>query len=108
MTSAARQVAQLNDAVGRFERLGDARGIAVALRSIGEIRLRQGDHSRGMRCLEQCLPPFRSVRARVGEALTMDSLGRLYLGAGREADTLPLLEDSAPFLDRPGEHEGLM
>ncbi|MFG2948309.1 tetratricopeptide repeat protein [Streptomyces adustus] len=108
IASPDRQVAQLNEAVGRFEQLGDARGIAVALRSIGEIHLRQGDDSQAMHCLEQCLPLFRSVRARVGEALTMDTLGRLYLGAGRQADALSLLEDSAPFLDRLGEHEGLM
>src|SRR5262249_36294043 len=101
-------LALLGETVRRFETLGDARGIAISLRSLARIHMRRGDNSGARRYLEQCLPMLRSVRDRTGEALTMDELGRLYLAEGREAEALHLIEASAPFLDRLGDHEGLV
>ncbi|HEY6796015.1 MAG TPA: tetratricopeptide repeat protein [Kineosporiaceae bacterium] len=99
---------QLDRTLRRFERMGDTRGIAVALRSLGLSHLRQGESGRAASYFEQCLPLFRAVGDRVGEALAMGSLGRLYVGSGREAEGIALIEASSPFIDRLGHHEGLL
>jgi tetratricopeptide (TPR) repeat protein len=99
---------ELTQTMRLFEDLGDSRGIAVTLRSLGLNWLRIGDQAQAQRCFEQCLVLFRATSDRAGEALTMDSLGRLYLESGRPEEGLRLLEASAPFISRLGHHEGMI
>jgi tetratricopeptide (TPR) repeat protein len=92
----------------RFEEYGHTRGMAVALRSIGELHIREGDIGLAQHHLEQSLPLFRAVSDRSGEALAMSRLGQLYRMQGRDARAQDYLDASSQFIDQLGPHDGML
>src|SRR6202034_2680747 len=69
-----------------YQRLGDKRGQAVTLDSLGYVQNQLGDHARSQPCYQQALSLFAELGDRYYQADTLSRLGDCHRAAGHRDD----------------------
>jgi DNA-binding winged helix-turn-helix (wHTH) protein/tetratricopeptide (TPR) repeat protein len=65
----------LQQAVKKFEQVGNRDGVATALSNFADARLSQGDLMEAKKLLEESIPEYQAVDDKEGVVLNLDSLG---------------------------------
>jgi non-specific serine/threonine protein kinase len=96
----------LEESLSIWRELGDARGTAGALGSIGWVALQQDEHQFGRACSQEAFDLSRRIADRRGEAVALNNLGwaAIYQGDFRTAG--PLLEQSGLLREKLGDRRG--
>ena len=68
----------LQQAVKKFEQVGNRDGVATALSNFADARLSQGDLMEAKKLLEQSIPEYQAVDDKEGVVLNLDSLGDIW------------------------------
>ena len=77
---------------------GDRRGEAVALNSLGTVRLLLGEFETSRKAFEEAGAIYRELDNPRGQALTLFNLGRLHQSRNDPRQALADHQDAAPFL----------
>ncbi|HVR83151.1 MAG TPA: AAA family ATPase, partial [Planctomycetota bacterium] len=98
----------LEESLSIWRELGDARGTAGALASIGWVALQQSENPFGRACSQEALDLSRQIADRRGEAVALNNLGwaAIYQGDFRAAG--PLLEQSGLMREQLGDRRGTL
>jgi hypothetical protein len=100
-----------NGSLALYRELGNKRGVATALTTLGDSSVAIGDYSRATGLLEESLKLKREMGDKIGIAFSLLSLGRaaLYRDKYDQADTLchESLKIRLELSDRRGVAEGL-
>src|SRR5579862_2533417 len=96
----------LDESLSIWRELGDARGTAGALASIGWVALQQDENHFGRACSQEAFDLSRRTADRRGEAVALNNLGwaAIYQGDFRTAG--PLLEQSGLLREELGDRRG--
>jgi tetratricopeptide (TPR) repeat protein len=89
-----RAAALYEEALGLSRALGDTRGSAVWLDSLGMVVSQQGEHERAAALYEEALGLFRALGDRRGSANALGNLGRVVLSQGDYGRAAALLEEA--------------
>ena len=73
--------AECTTATDLFRGVGDSRGQADVLLTVGNLQLNQGNRDQARRTFEQALKRYEIVKSSLGRANALGNLGNLHLGA---------------------------
>lgn len=110
----------LNGAVGELDKaetqfrqaldirrgLGERRGTAAALNSLGEVQAKRGDARRALPAFEEALGIQREIGDRYGEGITLNNLGVTFAALGETARARELLQQALALRRTLGERDG--
>jgi predicted ATPase/DNA-binding CsgD family transcriptional regulator len=102
-----RAVTLLANSLALWRELGDARGTADALFSLGFGELNQGDRERAVRLLEEAATRFEALGDLNRVAHSRLELGNAAVEGGDRAKGEALLEDALSLFRRVGNHYGV-
>ena len=68
----------LQQAVKKFEQVGNRDGVATALSNFADARLSQGDLMEAKKLLQESIPEYQAVDDKEGVVLNLDSLGDIW------------------------------
>lgn len=74
----AKSAAMFQQAVKKFQQVGNRDGIATALSNFADTRLSQGDLIEARELLEESIPEYQAVDDKEGVVLNLDSLGDIW------------------------------
>ena len=75
-------------ALDLFRGVGDSRGQADVLLTMGNLQLNQGDRDKARRTFGHALKRYELVKSSLGRANALGNLGNLFLGAGEFDEAL--------------------
>ena len=94
----------IEEAVDLARKLGNARSVGSALKSLGGLALMRGDHERARRLFDESLAIFRSLDDAWGISNSLANLAFIALEAG-DAETARVLLSEALAIERDiGDH----
>ncbi|MCT7958531.1 CHAT domain-containing protein, partial [Laspinema palackyanum] len=95
-----------NQSLPVFRQVGDIRGEATTLTSIGLVYSDLGDQQIALDYYNQSLPVFRQVGDIRGEAATLTSIGLVYSDLGDKQTALDYYNQSLPVFRQVGDIRG--
>ena len=98
--------ASLPGVAKRFRDIGDLRGEANCIRSLGDIALDRSDHDGARQRYEAALPLFRKVGDVLGEANCIKSLGDIALARSDHEGARQRYEAALPLYRKVGDLQG--
>ena len=98
--------ASLPGVAKRFRDIGDLRGEANCIKSLGDIALARSDHDGARQRYEAALPLYRKVGDVLGEANCIKSLGDIALAPLRSRRRAPALRGGAAALPQGRRRAG--
>lgn len=110
----------LNGAVGELDKaetqfrqaldirrgLGERRGTAAALNSLGEVQAKRGEARRALPAFEEALGIQREIGDRYGEGITLNNLGVAFAALGETARARELLQQALALRRTLGDRDG--
>src|ERR1700735_1979753 len=94
----------LQQAVKKFEQVGNRDGVATALSNFADARLSQGDLMEAKKLLQESIPEYQAVDDKEGVVLNLDSLGDIWRQNG-ELDKAEAAYQQAEVIARKIEDE---
>jgi serine/threonine-protein kinase PknK len=98
----------LEESLAIWRKLGDAKGTAGVLASIGWVALQQDESRFGRACSEEALEVSRQLGDTRGEAVALNNLGWASIYEGDFRTACPLLERSASLREKTGDRRGML
>lgn len=86
--------------------LGERRGTAAALNSLGEVQAKRGEARRALPAFEEALGIQREIGDRYGEGLTLNNLGVTFAALGETARAHELLQEALALRRALGDRDG--
>jgi tetratricopeptide (TPR) repeat protein len=96
---------QYQEALLRFEKIGDRGGIGISQVSIGDASLKSGEYLRAQEAYEKGLSIFVASGEAYRQAVVLSSLGVTYLRLGDRRGAMSFLKQSCEIYDRLGEKD---
>jgi non-specific serine/threonine protein kinase len=90
-----------------YRELGDKRGIAASLHSLGTLVRNQGDYTQALSLCEESLAIFRELGDKQGIAASLNSLGIVAVDQGDYAQARSLYEESLAIRRELGDKSGI-
>jgi predicted ATPase len=103
----AQAIPLLQEGLALYRSLADARGMADALDSLGDVAWLQGEFQQAKIYYEESLALCRTVNNPWAIGLSLYSLGRLHLDYGYLEPAAALLEESLAVLRQVGDRRGI-
>jgi tetratricopeptide (TPR) repeat protein len=94
------------EALPLYRQVGDVRGEANCIRSLGEIAVVRSDHVAARQAFEEALPLYRQVGDVLGEANCIFGLGEIALRRADHAGARQAFEEALPLYRRFGDALG--
>jgi CHAT domain-containing protein/Tfp pilus assembly protein PilF len=95
-----------NQALLKFQNLGERNGEALVLNDTGPAYAALGQKQKALDAYNQAIALWRELGNRQGEALTVNNIGRLYNDLGEHQTALDYYNQALPIWHAVGNHSG--
>jgi CHAT domain-containing protein/Tfp pilus assembly protein PilF len=95
-----------NQALLKFQNLGERNGEALVLNDTGPAYAALGQKQKALDAYNQAIALWRTLGNRQGEALTLNNIGRLYNDLGEHQTALDYYNQALPIWRAVGNHSG--